>query len=74
MQFGGATAVSIDLLPLTIEINGAVDAVIPQYRRMAAALHGHGAVCTVRLTHGGRRERWDDINWLPALPHRRCAS
>ena len=34
---------------------------------MAAALHRHGAVCTVQLTHGGRRERWDDINWLPAF-------
>ena len=44
-----------------------VDRVIPQYRRMAAAIHAHGAICTVQLTHGGRRERWDDVNWLPAF-------
>jgi dimethylglycine catabolism A len=67
VQFGGATAVSIENSFHYGQINGAVDAVIPQYRRMAAALHGHGAVCTVQLTHGGRRERWDDINWLPAF-------
>ena len=67
VQFGGATAVSIENSFHYGQINGSVDAVIPQYRRMAAALHGHGAVCTVQLTHGGRRERWDDINWLPAF-------
>ena len=32
---------------------------------MAAAIHRHGAACTVQLTHGGRRERWDIANWLP---------
>ena len=67
VQFGGATAVSIENSFHYGQINGSVDAVIPQYRRMAAALHGHGAICTVQLTHGGRRERWDDINWLPAF-------
>jgi 2,4-dienoyl-CoA reductase-like NADH-dependent reductase (Old Yellow Enzyme family) len=67
VQFGGATAVSIENSFHYGQINGAVDAVVPQYRRMAAALHGHGAVCTVQLTHGGRRERWDDVNWLPAF-------
>ena len=67
VQFGGATAVSIENSFHYGQINGSVDAVIPQYRRMAAALHGHGAVCTVQLTHGGRRERWDDVNWLPAF-------
>lgn len=34
---------------------------------MADAIHAHGALCTVQLTHGGRRERWDDANWLPAF-------
>ena len=47
------------------QINGAVEAVVPQYRRMAAAIHEHGACCAVQLTHGGRRERWDIANWLP---------
>src|ERR687892_2049243 len=67
VQFGGATSVSIENSFHYGQINGAVDKVIPQYRRMAAAIHGHGAACTVQLTHGGRRERWDDANWLPAF-------
>ncbi|HKG75511.1 MAG TPA: FAD-dependent oxidoreductase [Aestuariivirgaceae bacterium] len=67
VQFGGATAVSIENSFHYGQINGAVDAVVPQYQRMADSLHAHGAVCTVQLTHGGRRERWDDANWLPAF-------
>ena len=67
VQFGGATAVSVENSFHYGQINGAVDEVVPQYRRMAAAIHAHGALCTVQLTHGGRRERWDDANWLPAF-------
>ena len=67
MQFGGATAVSVENSFHYGQINGSIDRVIPQYRRMAAAIHRHGAKCTVQLTHGGRRERWDDVNWLPAF-------
>jgi 2,4-dienoyl-CoA reductase-like NADH-dependent reductase (Old Yellow Enzyme family) len=67
VQFGGATAVSIENSFHYGQINGAVDDVVPQYRQMAAAIHRHGAVCTVQLTHGGRRERWDDAHWLPAF-------
>ncbi len=65
VQFGGATAVSVENAPYYGEINGSVDSVIPQYRRMASAIHEHGAKCTVQLRHGGRRERWDIGNWLP---------
>jgi len=67
VQFGGATAVSVENSFHYGQINGATDAVIADYRRMAAAIHAHGARCTVQLTHGGRRERWDDANWLPAF-------
>lgn len=67
VQFGGATAVSIENSFHYGQINGAADRVIPQYQRMAAGIHAHGARCTVQLTHGGRRERWDDVNWLPAF-------
>lgn len=66
-QFGGATAVSAENSFYYGQINGSVDAVIPQFRRMAAAIHKHGAHCTVQLTHGGRRERWDMTNWLPTF-------
>ena len=50
------------------QINGAVEAaVVPQYRRMAAAIHEQPTpVALVQLTHGGRQERWDIANWLPA--------
>src|SRR5438552_1137180 len=67
VQFGGATSVSVENSFHYGQINGAVDRVIPQYQRMAAGIHAHGALCTVQLTHGGRRERWDDMNWLPAF-------
>ena len=64
-QFGGATAVSPECSAYYGQINGADDSVIPGYRRMAEAIHRHGAACTVQLTHGGRRERFDIANWLP---------
>ena len=67
VQFGGATTVSIENCFYYGQVNGSVDAVIPQFKRMAAAIHEHGAKCTVQLTHGGRRERWDEANWLPAF-------
>ena len=66
-QFGGATAVSPENSCYYGQIDGSTDAVVPQYRRMAAAIHEHGAACTVQLTHGGRRERWDIHNWLPTF-------
>ncbi|HYC14450.1 MAG TPA: FAD-dependent oxidoreductase [Stellaceae bacterium] len=66
-QFGGATAVSPENSCYYGQIDGSTDAVVPQYRRMAAAIHAHGAACTVQLTHGGRRERWDIHNWLPTF-------
>ncbi len=66
-QFGGATAVSPENSCYYGQIDGSIDAVVPQYRRMAAAIHQYGAACTVQLTHGGRRERWDIHNWLPTF-------
>ena len=66
-QFGGATGVSIENSYHYGQVNGAEDRVIPEYKRMAEAIHRHGAVCTVQLTHGGRRERWDSHNWFPAF-------
>src|SRR2546430_14106930 len=67
-QFGGATAVSPENSCYYGQVDGSTDAVVPQYRRMAAAIHQHGAACTVQLTHGGRRERRGIHNWLPAFP------
>ena len=67
VQFGGATALSVENSFHYGQINGSVEAVVPQYRRMSEAIHAHGAKCMVQLTHGGRRERWDGVNWLPAF-------
>ena len=66
-QFGGATTVGPECSIYYGQIDGHSDAVIPRYQAMAAAIHEHGAACTVQLTHGGRRERWDIANWLPAF-------
>lgn len=66
-QFGGATTVSAENSFHYGQINGADDSVIAGYRRMASAIHAHGAACTVQLTHGGRRVRWDEDGWLPAF-------
>ena len=66
-QFGGATTISCENTHIGGQINGAVDSVVGDYRRMAAAIHAHGAACTVQLAHGGRRVRWDRQDWLPAF-------
>ena len=66
-QFGGATTVGPECSIYYGQIDGHSDAVVPRYQVMAAAIHAHGAACTVQLTHGGRRERWDIANWLPAF-------
>ena len=66
-QFGGATTVGPECSIYYGQINGHDDSVVPRYREMAEAIHEHGAACTVQLTHGGRRERWDIANWLPAF-------
>lgn len=64
-QFGGATAISPECSSYYGQVYGGDDKVVAGYRNMAAAIHRHGAACTVQLTHGGRRERWDIANWLP---------
>ncbi|MFN0041589.1 MAG: NAD(P)-binding protein [Alphaproteobacteria bacterium] len=66
-QFGGATATSVENSIDYGQLNGATDDIISDYRRMAEAIHRHGAACMVQIRHGGRRERWDIANWLPAF-------
>ncbi len=66
-QFGGATTVAPENSTYYGQVNGADDSVVSRYRDMSSAIHAHGAACTVQLTHGGRRERWDIANWLPAF-------
>ena len=64
-QFGGATTVSPENSCYYGQIDGSSDDVLAGYRKMSSALHEHGAACMVQLTHGGRRERWDIMNWVP---------
>ena len=66
-QCGGATGVSPENSYHYGQINGSEDWIVPELRRLTAAVHDHGAVCTIQLTHGGRRERWDAENWFPAF-------
>ncbi len=67
VQFAGATTVSVEGCYYYGQLNGSVDTVIPDLRRMAEAVQEHGAACTAQLVHGGRRERWDESNWLPVF-------
>ena len=67
IQFAGATTVSVENCFTYGQVNGTRDGVVPQFQRMADAIHAHGAACTVQLTHGGRRERYDQMHWLPVF-------
>ena len=63
----GATTVSPENSIYYGQVDASTDAVVPEFRKMSAAIHEHGAAWTVQLTHGGRRERWDISNWLPSF-------
>lgn len=43
------------------------DSIIPDYRRMADAVHAHGAAVMTQLTHMGRRGISDVEDWRPLL-------
>ncbi len=66
-QCGGATGVSAENSYHYGQINASEDWIIPEMKRLTAAIHDQGAACTIQLTHGGRRERWDSENWFPAF-------
>ncbi|MFN0041588.1 MAG: FAD-dependent oxidoreductase [Alphaproteobacteria bacterium] len=66
-QCGGATGVSAENSYHYGQINASEDWIIPEMKRLTSAIHDQGAACTIQLTHGGRRERWDSENWFPAF-------
>ncbi|MDP8921330.1 MAG: FAD-dependent oxidoreductase [Chloroflexota bacterium] len=37
------------------EVNNLDDSIVPQFRRMAEAIHRHGAICLSQIAHRGRR-------------------
>ena len=43
------------------------DRIIPYYRKLAAAVHEHGAKIMTQLTHLGRRGASDAEQWLPLV-------
>ena len=65
-QCGGATGIAPENSAHYGQIDASRDAVIPHFKKLSDRLREHGAVSTIQLTHGGRRERWDLSNWLPA--------
>ena len=67
VQFGGASTVSVENTHYYGQLNGRDPGFTDDLRRMAEAIHAHGAACAVQLSHGGRRERYDIGNWIPAL-------
>jgi 2,4-dienoyl-CoA reductase-like NADH-dependent reductase (Old Yellow Enzyme family)/thioredoxin reductase len=67
VQFGGATAVSVENCSYYGTLDGTSDELISDLKQMADAIHAHGSACTVQLTHGGRRERYDMDHWIPAF-------
>ncbi len=65
---GGSTSVDWDS-PATewSMIANRDDSIIPYYRKIADAVHAHGAKIFTQLTHMGRRNRSDTEKWLPLV-------
>ena len=65
VQFGGATTVSVENCYFYGQLDGTSDNIIAGIRAVADGVHAHGSVCTVQLSHGGRRDRYDMAVWVP---------
>lgn len=46
------------------EVNNWDDSIIPQFQRMSAAIHRHGALCLSQISHRGRRGH----SWYSGIP------
>eukprot|EP01062_Namystynia_karyoxenos_P027409 TRINITY_DN21035_c0_g1_i1.p1 TRINITY_DN21035_c0_g1~~TRINITY_DN21035_c0_g1_i1.p1 ORF type:complete len:763 (+),score=226.92 TRINITY_DN21035_c0_g1_i1:85-2289(+) len=70
-MFGGSSTVSPDSPATFGQIDISTDAVIPHLRRLADAVHAHGAATMCQISHMGRRTEWDVGDWLsPVAPSR----
>jgi 2,4-dienoyl-CoA reductase-like NADH-dependent reductase (Old Yellow Enzyme family) len=72
----GSAAVSRDSPPAFNNILAYRDEVVFWMKDLAEACHEHGAAVMIQLTHLGRRTRWDNGDWLPAVSasHKREAA
>ena len=66
--FGGSTSVMANSPATAWSIlANHDDRIIPYYRKLAAAVHEHGAKIMTQLTHLGRRGASDAEQWLPLV-------
>ena len=72
----GSAAVSRDSPPVFNNILAYRDEVVVWMKDLTEACHEHGAAVMIQLTHLGRRTRWDNGDWLPAVSasHKREAA
>mmetsp|Transcript_8271 Transcript_8271/g.15475 ORF Transcript_8271/g.15475 Transcript_8271/m.15475 type:complete len:731 (+) Transcript_8271:1104-3296(+) len=66
-MFGGSSTVSPDSPSAFGQINCTNDAVIPYFQGLADAVHRHGALTMIQLTHLGWRTADDVADWLPVV-------
>ena len=66
-MFGGSTNVALDSPAAFGQLYAGSDEIIPYFKKMADAVHRHGAAVMCQLTHMGRRTSWDVENWLPVI-------
>ncbi len=67
ITFGGSTNIARDSMSIFNGLNFRDDQATPHYRRLADAVHAHGAALMCQITHMGRHCRWDAGEWLPMI-------
>lgn len=63
----GSASVSKDSPPAFNNVLAYKDEVVPWLKRLTDAVHEHGCVAMIQLTHLGRRTGWDKGDWLPSV-------
>ena len=66
-MFGGSSIVAPDSPPAFGNIELYDPEVVGWLRKLADAVHAHGAALMCQITHLGRRVTWGSGDWLPAL-------
>lgn len=66
-MIGGSSIVAPDSPPAFGNLHVYRDEIVPWFREIADACHGHGAAVMCQITHLGRRTSWATGDWLPVL-------